>query len=188
MPERTGGRRLVARADSAAAQEVLSLAHRLGLDGTLEYIPTTGEIDLNRDELVVICGPKSSPVTAAALATDPRLSFDLLPDGRWALTDRSTGQVFSSPSDDVADPRDADVAYLGRLPRPDGKGSFLYVAGVHAIGSLGAVTYLRDHLAELYDEVGTAPFSMIIGSDYLPDEESITRAEALTDPLRHDAR
>lgn len=185
VPERPGGRRLVALADSAAGQGVLTLAHRLRLDGELEYIPLSGALDLNRDELVVICGPKTSPVTAAALAGDPRLTFDTLPDGRWALTEKATGRVMTSPSDDPDEPRSADVAYLGRLPRPDRQGTFVYIAGVHAIGSLGAVTHLADHLAELYDDVGTAPFSMVVGCEYDAADERILATEALTVPLRH---
>jgi len=151
----------------------------------MEYIPTTGEVNLSRDNLVVICGPKSSPVAAEALATDPRLVFATVPDGRWALTERATGRVFTSPSDDPAGRRPSDVAYLGRLLRPDGGGSFIHIAGVHAIGSLGAVTYLDGHLAELYDELGVERFSMVIGCDYDEDKELVVRAEALTPPLRH---
>ncbi|MEV5568711.1 sigma-70 family RNA polymerase sigma factor [Spirillospora sp. NPDC052269] len=184
VPERPGGRRLVARADAATGQTVLSLASSLGLAGDLEYIPLTGEIDLNREDLVVICGPKTSPVTAAALQGDPRLDFHQLPDARWAITERETSETHVSPADDPDNPGHQDIAYLGRLPRPDGQGTFLYIAGVHAIGSLGASHYLKDHLAELYDEVGTDPFSMVIISEYDPDAEEILSTRALTRPLR----
>ncbi|MCP2340169.1 sigma-70 family RNA polymerase sigma factor [Actinomadura rupiterrae] len=185
VPERPGGRRLVARADAATGQTVLSAASSLGLAGELEYIPLSGEIDLNRDDLVVICGPKTSPVTAAALQADPRLDFHQLPDSRWAISERGTGETHVSPSDDPDNPAPQDIAYLGRLPRPDGQGTFLFVAGVHAIGSLGASRYLREHLAELYDEVGTEPFSMVITSEYDPEAEEILSTRALTRPLRH---
>ncbi|MBS2965116.1 hypothetical protein KGA66_18815 [Actinocrinis puniceicyclus] len=107
--------------------------------------------------LVIVCGPKTSPVTAAALAADPRLSFETVPDGCWTLTDRRTGQQFTSPSDDPERPEPADVAYLGRLPRPDRKGTFLLIAGVHAIGSLGAATYLAENIADLYEQASTRP-------------------------------
>ncbi|WP_026415638.1 hypothetical protein [Actinomadura oligospora] len=185
VPERPGGRRLVARADAATGQTVLSLASSLGLAGELEYIPLSGEIDLNRDDLVVICGPKTSPVTAEALQRDPQLDFHQLPDERWAITERGSGETHVSPSDDPDDPRHQDIAFLGRLPRPDARGTFLYIAGVHAIGSLGASRYLTDHLAELYDAVGTAPFSMVITSEYDPEAEEILATRALTAPLRH---
>jgi hypothetical protein len=174
---------MVARADSATGQRLLSLAHSLSLEGELEYIPISGMIDLNRENLVVVCGPKTSPVTARALDPDPRLSFDELSDGRWIITDRATGQQFVSPLDNPDEPRAADVAYLGRIPRPDGHGSFLYVAGVHAVGSLGAAEYLADHLAELYDSVGTREFSMVVESRFDPDTEEVTETRALTSPL-----
>ncbi|TDD74833.1 sigma-70 family RNA polymerase sigma factor [Actinomadura rubrisoli] len=186
VPERPGGRRLVARADAAAGQTVLGLANALGLSGDLEYIPLTGEIDLNRDGLVVICGPKSSPVTAETLRGDPVLNFSELTDGRWAITERATSTAHTSPSDDPNDPRETDIAYLGRLPRPDGQGSFLYIAGVHAIGSLGAAHYLNGHLAELYDQVGTDLFSMVITSDHDQATEEIHSSHVLTSPQRHE--
>ena len=30
-----------------------------------------------------------------------------------------------------------DFGYLGRLPRPDGRGTFLYIGGIHAAGTSG---------------------------------------------------
>jgi hypothetical protein len=186
VPERPGGRRLVARADAASGQIVLGLANMLGLAGDLEYIPLTGEIDLNRDGLVVICGPKSSPVTAQALRADPHLEYGQLEDGRWALTERATATVHTSPMDDPTSPAETDIAYLGRLLRPDGHGSFLYIAGVHAIGSLGAVHYLKEHLAELYDQVGTDLFSMVVVSDHDQRTEEILSSRMLTPARRHE--
>ncbi|KAB2351597.1 helix-turn-helix domain-containing protein [Actinomadura rudentiformis] len=185
VPERPGGRRLVARADAATGQTVIRLAHQHGLKADLEYIPLGGEIDLNREGLVVVCGPETSPVTAAALRADPVLDFSQLGDGRWAITERETGVSHTSPTDDPVKPGNGDVAFLGRHPRPDGEGVFLHIAGVHAIGSLGAAHYLQGHLAELYDEVGMEPFSMVIASEHDPDTEEILSSRALTPPLRH---
>ncbi|WP_329488702.1 sigma-70 family RNA polymerase sigma factor [Kitasatospora sp. NBC_01246] len=187
VPQRPGERDYVAVEDSATGQQLINLAHRLQLDGELEYIPTTGAIDLNRDGLVVVCGPKTSPITAAALAGDPRLSFETLADGRWALIDRESGQTITSPTDDPEAPRPADVAYLGRLPRPDGAGTFLLVAGVHAVGSLGVARYLSENVAELYGEVGSEPFSMVIGCDFEVGTKRVLATQALTDVLRHEA-
>jgi len=75
----------------------------------------------------------------------------------------------------------ADVAYLGRVAlsgRP-----LLVIAGVHAIGSVGAVEYLSRHLADLYAEVGTKEFSMVIASDH--DGDTVLRSEALCPPRIH---
>ncbi|MEU3818014.1 sigma-70 family RNA polymerase sigma factor [Streptomyces sp. NPDC030392] len=185
VPQRPGEREYVALEDSATGQKLLGLAHKLQLDGDLEYIPTTGEIDLNRDELIVVCGPKTSPVTAASLAADPRLSYETLTDGRWALIDRQTGKTYTSPSDDPAEPRLSDIAYLGRLPRPDGQGTFLLVAGVHAVGSLGVAHFLAENLADIYDQVGTAEFSMVVGCDYEQGTKAIRGSRALSEVLLH---
>ncbi len=187
VPQRPGEREYVALEDSATGQQLINLAHRLQLEGELEYIPTTGAIDLNRDGLVVVCGPKTSPKTASALQADPRLSFETLTDGRWALTERESGTVYTSPTDDPIDPQNGDVAYLGRLPRPDGQGTFLLIAGVHAVGSLGVAHYLSGHVAELYEETGTQAFSMVIGCDYEPGTKRVTATRALSRVLRHEA-
>ncbi|MFD4723053.1 sigma-70 family RNA polymerase sigma factor [Streptomyces sp. NPDC058423] len=187
VPQRPGERDYVAVEDSATGQQLINLAHRMQLDGELEYIPTSGAIDLDREGMVVVCGPKTSPVTAAALEADPRLSFETLDDGRWALIDRESQQVYTSPSDEPSDPECRDVAYLGRLPRPDGEGTFLLIAGVHAVGSLGVAHYLSGHLAELYEQAGNEPFSMVIGCDYEAGSKRITGTRAVTEILRHEA-
>ncbi|MEV5973011.1 sigma-70 family RNA polymerase sigma factor [Streptomyces sp. NPDC051921] len=186
VPMRPGEREYVALEDSSTGQKLLALAHQLQLEGDLGYIPTSGEIDLNRDDLIVVCGPKTSPVTAAALQADPRLSFETLPDGRWALIERDSGQTYTSPSDDPDSPAPSDVAYLGRLPRPDGQGTFLLIAGVHAVGSLGVAHFLTEHLAELYQQAGTAEFSMVIGCDYEPGAKTIADSRAISELLLHE--
>jgi len=171
--------------DSSTGQRLASFAQAMQLAAEVEYIPTTGRIDLNRDSLLVVCGPKTSPHTAAALAGDPRLDFATFPDGRWFLADRRTGRSITSPTDDPIDPKPADVAYLGRLARPDGNGTFLLIAGVHAVGSLGAAQYLAEHLADLYKQVGLSQFSMVIGCEYDPTTKAITNVHVETDPLLH---
>jgi hypothetical protein len=185
VPQRPGKREYVALEDSATGQQLVTLAHSMQLVADVEYIPTTGELDLDRDSLIIVCGPKTSPVTAAALAADPRLSFEVISDGRWVLTDRRTGQQFTSPSDDLSEPKPADVAYFGRLPRPDGAGTFLLIAGVHAIGSLGVAAYLTENIAELYGQVTTQQFSMVISSTFDAKNKKVTSTRAMTPPLLH---
>jgi hypothetical protein len=62
----------------------------------------------------------------------------------------------------------ADYAYLGRLPRIDGRGTFVYLAGIHAPGNGGAMHYLEGYLEELYGEVRTGRFSTIIACRFDP--------------------
>ncbi|WOX23351.1 sigma-70 family RNA polymerase sigma factor [Streptomyces solicathayae] len=187
VPMRPGERDYVALEDSSAGQKLVALAHQFQLDGDLGYIPTTGEVDLNREDLIVVCGPKTSSMTAAALQADPRLSFETLPDGRWALIERASGKTYTSPSDDPDNPAPSDVAYLGRLPRPDGQGTFLLIAGVHAVGSLGVAHFLTEHLANLYKQAGMAQFSMVVGCDYEPGTKTIEHSRAASEVLLHEA-
>lgn len=185
VPKRPGERDLVATEDSATAQHLVEIAHSMHLTAAVEYIPTNGLINLNREALIVVCGPKNSPVTAAAIAHDPRLAFELSSQDRWELEDRRSGQRYRSPMDEPDVPQPGDVAYLGRLPRPDGGGDFLLIAGVHAIGSLGASRYLARHLRSLHAATEGRPFSMVIGCGYDATSKSILDAYPVTGPLLH---
>jgi hypothetical protein len=110
-----------------AYERLCELARTLGLDAHYEVIPPPDLVNLNRDNLVVVCGPRLSPVIAQVLASDPNLGF-AHDDHGWYLQDHATGTSYRSPMDDG---QPADYAYLGRLPRIDGRGSFLYFAGMH---------------------------------------------------------
>lgn len=149
---------VVAQEDFQAYQAFQELARTVGLDTCYEVIPPPGMINLNRDNLVVICGPRLSPLIAQVLASDHHLGFEQ-GDGGWYLVDRVEDTTYRSPMDAG---ESGDYAYLGRLPRLDGRGSFLYIAGIHAVGAAGVVHYLDNHLTELYREVRTRRFSTII--------------------------
>lgn len=187
VPLRPGEREYVAVEDSSTGQKMLALAQGLQLEGELQYIPVSGELNLDREDLVVVCGPKTSAAVAAALGLDPRLSFETLPDGRWALVERESGKVYTSPSDDPNDAAPADVAYLGRLPRPDGQGTFILIAGIHAVGSLGVAHYLAENLASLYEQAGTSPFSMVVACDYTPEDKTVKASRSESGVLLHEA-
>jgi transcriptional regulator with XRE-family HTH domain len=167
-----------------AYERLRELARSLGLEAQYEVISPPGLIDLNRDNLVVICGPRLSPVVAQVLASDPNLSF-AHDDGGWHLLDQVTGTVYRSPMDD-GEP--ADYAYLGRLPRIDGRGAFLYLAGIHAPGNSGVVHYLEGHLEELYGEVRTGRFSTLIACQFDPSTRQMTGSERVTPIYRTDVR
>ena len=159
------------------------LARDLQLEATAEYIPLGGELDLNRDNLIVICGPRLSPVVRQVLQSDPALSFDQDDDGRWLLQDRRTGLRYPSPSD-LPQPRPADAGYLSRLTRPDGNGTFILLTGIHAVGSHGIIDFLRRELADLYEQVDLQPFSTLIATEYDPVTRQLVRSERIT-PLYH---
>jgi hypothetical protein len=181
LPLRPGGERslpVIASEDALAYDRLGRLLRELLLTVEQLRIPVDGRWTPEGD-VIAICGPKSSPVSAAALAKDPLLDFRQEPDGRWVIADRADGTCFASPLDEGA--ADRDIAYLGRLPVPGG--SMLVIAGVHALGSVGAVDYLIGHAAELYRQVGEGMFSMVTASRH--DGERVLESEALCPARSH---
>jgi hypothetical protein len=150
----------------------------------MHQVAPTGEIDFSPPALVAICGPKSSPIIRDLIAADP--VFDFSPDqqGQWRILDRRSGTAFSSPIDEAAG--ESDIAYVARLNRPDGR-PFLVIAGIHAIGSLGAVHFLTRtaNLHDLHRRVGTQPFSMVISSSFQRSPLQITSSAYAAEPSVH---
>jgi hypothetical protein len=179
-------RPLVAQEDVEAAMVLTRLLDGADITTDLQHISTAGELDLSAPALVAICGPKSSPVIQQLIDTDPAFEFSADAENRWCIIDRSSRQAYRSPIDD--DPSaDRDVAYLARLPRPSGASPMLIVAGVHAIGSLGAMTYLTTtaNLRQLHRTVADRPFSMVIESQFARSPLRTLSARALTEPAIH---
>lgn len=166
----------VATEDLAAFNMLSAFARELKLDADYEVVQPPGIIDLNRPNLVVICGPRLSPMIGQIIAGDQHLGF-AKDDHGWHLVDRTEGQVYRSPMDDGAD---ADFAYLSRLPRPDGQGTFLYIAGIHAIGATGVAHWLINNLTESYSEVRKRRFSTLIRCEFEPTTLKIIRSEQVT--------
>ena len=166
----------VAKEDLDAYTMLSDLARDLGLETTYETVRPPGLVDLNRSDLIVICGPRLSPLIGQILESDPNLKFSKDEDG-WHLEDLNSGAVFRSPMDAG---RNADYAYLGRLPRPDGKGYFLYVAGIHAVGAPGAIHYLSREIAELYGHVRQRRFSCVVRCEFDPETLKITASKRVT--------
>ncbi|MFU8855168.1 sigma-70 family RNA polymerase sigma factor [Micromonospora sp. SL1-18] len=172
-------RPVVAIEDVTGAQRLGDLARSLGLEPSFETIPIGGEIDLNRPNLVVISGPRISEHVAQVLSQDRVLQFERANDGPWTLVDRTTGTVYRSGQDQKPQ-RSWDVAYLGRLPRPDRQGSLIVFTGIHPPGSLGVVHLLCTRIGELYSDAKTGHFSVLVGTEYDPDTREPRRVELLT--------
>jgi hypothetical protein len=124
------------------------------------------------------------PIIAQVLASDPNLGFAHHDQG-WHLVDHATDTTYRSPRDH-GEP--ADYAYLGRLPRIDGRGSFLYLAGIHAPGQRRRRPLPGGHLEELYGEVRTSRFSTITGCRFDPESRQVTSSERVTPRYRADGR
>ncbi|MFJ3193823.1 sigma-70 family RNA polymerase sigma factor [Streptomyces griseoviridis] len=178
-------RTVVAVDDVSSGKGLEDLARSYGLDVASEHMPVSGEIDLDRDGLVVVCGPRMSQQMWDTYAQDPVLHWEQAQDGPWTVADRRTGTVYRSGQD--SNPaRSYDVGYLGRLPRPDGNGSLLAIAGIHTQGSLGVVQLLASDLNALWGQVGEHRFSALVGVEYDPETSEPRSVELLTPLYRHD--
>ncbi|WP_223256757.1 hypothetical protein [Micromonospora endophytica] len=173
---------VISSEDARAAEQLTRLLTDLSFQVEQFRIPPDGSWQ-PRGDAVAICGPKSSPVTATAISGDPLLTFEPDISGNWTIRERDGSRVYESPMDGENERRWSDVAYVARLPLPASGQSLLVIAGVHALGSVGAVDYLSRNLPDLYHQVGTRPFSMVVGSDH--DGETVTRSELLCPPRTH---
>lgn len=159
-----GQEQAVVSAEASKAYEALAkLAASLNLQTQMEVVPPPGHVDLNRPNLIVLTSPRLLPFVSQVLASDPKYGFGRDDTGLF-LVDHQDGTEYRSPQDATGEP--CDYAYIGRLPRPDGKGTFLYLAGVHASGTWGAARYLSEHLDELYRDLKLKRFSILVKVDY----------------------
>jgi hypothetical protein len=167
---------VIATEDFQTYEHLRQLAEAVGLETAYERIPVGGNVRLNRNNLVVICGPRLSPLIEQILESDPHLRF-AKDDQGWHLVDLATGTVYRSPMDKG---ENGDIAYFGRLPRPDGQGTFLYIAGIHAMGSGGAVHWLTKELATAHKELKGKRFSVLIASRFDSETLEIVESERIT--------
>ncbi|MER5814143.1 sigma-70 family RNA polymerase sigma factor [Streptomyces californicus] len=174
---------VVTREDLNNFEHLRGMLAGMKLDAGYEVIPPSGIVNLNRENHIVVCGPRLSPIVAQVLEGDDNLRFEK--DTAWHLVDRKAGVEYRSPMDE--DGAAGDFGYLGRLPRLDGRGTFLYIAGVHAIGANGVVHYLQHNLAELYREVRTRRFSTLISCRYNPKTLEVLESHRVTPLYRHES-
>lgn len=172
----------VVSAEAFGAYELLAdLARAVGLDSKYEVVPPPGLVDLNRPNLIVLTNPRLLPFLSQVMGADPHLGY-AVDDGGWYLVDKTAGTEYRSPMDRG---ETSDYAYVGRLPRPDGKGTFLYLAGTHAPGTLAAAHYIADNIVELHRDLKNRRFSVLIVCDYDPkDRKKISSTKPLTQIYR----
>lgn len=172
-------------AESFTAYEVLADAARsIGLDACNEVVPAPGHVHLNRPNLIVLTNPRLLPFLSQVMEADPHIRY-VADDKGWYLTDLTEGKEYRSPRDQG---ESADYGYVGRLPRPDGKGSFLYLAGTHAPGTLGAAHFIVSNLAELYRELKVRRFSTIVRYEFEPGNQlAVCSVERVTPLYRHES-
>lgn len=174
----------VVSAEAVMAYDVLTgLARSLSLQTEQEVIPPPGMVNLNRTNLIVLTSPRLLPFVGQVLESDPRYGFGNGDQGIY-LVDRETDTEYRAPQDVTGEP--CDYAYVGRLPRPDGRGTFLYLAGIHAMGTFGAAKFLEENLVDLYRDLKTRRFSVLVRVDYDGKTRQITSATAMTPIHRHE--
>jgi predicted XRE-type DNA-binding protein len=175
---------VMAHEDFQTFERLKDLLRSLHLDAEAEVIPPPGMLRLNRDNFVVICGPRLSPLLGQVLESDPILGFEKDADG-WHLVNRETRTIHRSPMDSG---KNIDIAYFGRLPRPDGRGSFVYMAGIYAPGPGGVIHYLTSRLGELYREVRTHRFSTLVECEFDPTTGIATGSRRIAPVYVHEGR
>ncbi|MBB5871990.1 hypothetical protein F4553_005369 [Allocatelliglobosispora scoriae] len=182
-PGHDATRPVIHREDAEFVHRISVLAQSYGLTAETEYVGQSEFIDMNRDGLIVTCGPRQSPWLEQLLTGDPNYGFGRDTTG-WYLEDKSTGERHRSPQDRG---ETADFGYLGVLPRPDGDGGWIYAAGIHASGSRGAAMYLQEHIKDLYEETRNSLWSCLVRCDYAPDSGDLLSAEILA-PVKRRGR
>lgn len=171
--------------EAFTAYELLAEAARtVGLDATYEVVPPPGHVDLNRPNLIVLTNPRLLPFLSQVMGADPHVRYVFNETDGWYLIDLTTDTEYKSRRDQG---EASDYGYVGRLPRPDGKGTFLYLAGTHAQGTLGASHYVTTNLAELYRDLKSRRFSTVIECRYDPtDPRKVNSTERVTPLYRHE--
>ena len=175
---------VVAQEDFQAYEAFQTMARGLGFGTEYEVVQPPGFINLNRDDLVVICGPRLSPLIAQVLESDNHIGFESDEHG-WHLVDRVQDKAFRSPMNEGVS---SDYAYLGKLPRLDGRGTFLYIAGIHAVGAAGVVHYLDNHVGEIYREVKNQRFSTIVHCTFDPKTRKVQASKKAAPTYTADGR
>lgn len=171
-----------------AFDRLKELAESYQLEADREIVPPPGFFDLNRSNLIVMAGPRLFPMVGQILDSDTDLRFEADADGEWSLRDLNTGEVYrptprDADNNPIANGPTRDFGYLGRLPRPDGKGTFLCIAGIHATGTQGVAAHIEAALPQLYAEVKTRRFSMVIECEYDPQNDNAVTAAKPASPI-----
>ncbi|MFI2102814.1 hypothetical protein ACH436_05945 [Isoptericola sp. NPDC019693] len=167
---------LVSAEDMEARRQAVTMLRSLSFV-TAEQEILVDDRRLPDGDVLLICGPKSSLVSQVLIDQDPVLDV-LNDDGRWLIVRRDTGERFGSGSHDAV-PAAEDLAYVSRR-ESDGR-VITHVAGIHAVGSIGAVQHLDSQAAALFAKSGYGSFSMILRSSY--DGMKITSTGTVAGPF-----
>lgn len=164
------GRRIAAREDVVIAAEDDAVgAHMIAETEALSFTTERLIIDPAEEwepdhDAVIVCGPASAHIGHILMSEDPLITMRIGDGGRWGIVDQATGDTHISPMDDSEAPRRADHAYLSRRVRNGHV--VVHIAGLHALGSIGAAHYLTEHAPDLCSKFGDEPFSMAMTGEF----------------------
>jgi hypothetical protein len=171
------------------------LARGLGLQTEVTHVSeTTGYIDLNRDNLAVLVGPRTSLLVAQAITADPVIKWRKIeddPENNWMLIDTNEGTEYRSDFDVLEPATDEPrtcYAHVGRVRRPDGEGSFLYLGGAHGPGTAGAVEVLVRSIGEIWEAAHRNLWSAVVKTTATARGEEVLHAELITPIYVHSRR
>ena len=185
------GRPALAVTTHEALDSLISTAAALKISARDERIAPPGVIDLNRSNLAVLIGPRISALIAQALTADPVIKWSQDGRERWFITDTETGEQFHSEFDGggSAGPEGERtcIAHIGRIRRPDGKGTFLYLGGAHSPGTAGAVKYFTENMPDLWEQAkGAAGWSAVVRT--IAADNGTPLSASLVTPVRRHGR
>lgn len=150
----------------AAVAKLEELAASMNLQTKEEPIAPPGIVDLNTDNLVALIGPRMSALIAQGITSDPVIHWRRDNRDHWYIVDSKTGTEYHSDFDNGLSPAsDGDrycIAHIGRIRRPDGQGSFLYLGGAHTAGTAGAVDVFVREYASIWDQAKRALWSAVV--------------------------
>lgn len=137
-----------------------------GLESTSEAVPGGADVNLNRDNLIIMMGPRSRPLIRQAITADPVVEWHLDPHDQGYLYDTTTGKEYRSDYDTIrphpAKPPTTCYAHIGRITSPNQRTSFLLIGGLHGPGTAGAVEYLIHNADTIYNQVRRNTWSAIV--------------------------
>jgi hypothetical protein len=164
------GRRILSRDDVVIAAEDDAVgAHLMTETGRMAFVTERLIIDPRQEweperDAIVVCGPASAHIGNQLMSVDPVLGMGIGADATWRIVDKATDEQHTSPMDEADSPRRADHAYIARHSR-EGR-VITHIAGLHALGSIGAAHYLTEHVPDLWAEFGDASFSMVVTGEF----------------------
>ncbi len=161
---------IIAAEDFEAATKIATTLRSIGGNVELRMIGVDGSISIDEDKSsVVICGPKSSKNVAELLAMDPHYGFAEDSKGFWSVLDKTSNSKLGSPLDSE-NPTQSDLAYIGkRRMAKKSEGNFIFIAGIHALGSLGAANFISNekNLRDLVTRTKGRSFSGVVRFDFM---------------------